>query len=254
MYNTINNRTGHVLTTNEYSAAHEPCDDDDLSDPDGNVLATGRARVEPPLPKKWYTGMACLLIQCRPVLFPRLGKSRVIHIRNIPNEASEPEVIQLGVQFGRVSNVLVLKGKNQAFLEMADENSAAAMVACLSANPPQVRGRTVYVQFSNHRELKTDQNHSMGNPEFQTNSPASGSPLPLSGMSEPGVPQGAAQDNCGRNTVLRVIVESLLYPVSLEILHQIFQRFGKVLKIVTFTKNNSFQVSAEDVEGCVVLY
>lgn len=45
----------------------------------------------------------------------------------------------------------------------------------------------------------------------------------------------------GANTVLRVIVESLLYPVTLEILHQIFQRFGKVLKIVTFTKNNSFQ-------------
>lgn len=33
-----------------------------------------------------------------------------------------------------------------------------------------------------------------------------------------------------------------MYPVSLDILHQIFQRFGKVLKIVTFTKNNSFQV------------
>lgn len=46
----------------------------------------------------------------------------------------------------------------------------------------------------------------------------------------------------GPNTVLRVIVESLLYPVSLDLLHQIFQRFGKVLKIVTFTKNNSFQV------------
>lgn len=47
----------------------------------------------------------------------------------------------------------------------------------------------------------------------------------------------------GPNTVLRVIVETLMYPVSLDILHQIFQRFGKVLKIVTFTKNNSFQVS-----------
>lgn len=81
------------------------------------------------------------------------------------------------------------------------------------------------------------------NPEFQNQSPASGSPLPLSGISDPAAPQGAAQDNCGRNTVLRVIVESLMYPVSLEILHQIFQRFGKVLKIVTFTKNNSFQVS-----------
>lgn len=85
----------------------------------------------------------------------------MIHIRNIPNESGEAEVIQLGVPFGRVTNVLVLKGKNQAFLEMADEVSAAAMVACFTTNPPQVRGRTVYVQFSNHRELKTDQSHSV---------------------------------------------------------------------------------------------
>lgn len=77
-------------------------------------------------------------------LFPFPGKpSRVIHIRNIPNESSETEVIQLGVSFGRVTNVLVLKGKNQAFLEMADEVSAAAIVACFNNNPPQVRGRTL---------------------------------------------------------------------------------------------------------------
>lgn len=92
--------------------------------------------------------------------FAYSGKpSRVIHIRNIPNESSEAEVIHLGIPFGRVTNVLVLKGKNQAFLEMADEISATAMVACFTTTPPIVRGRTVYVQFSNHRELKTDQNH-----------------------------------------------------------------------------------------------
>lgn len=39
--------------------------------------------------------------------------SRVIHIRNIPNEVSEGEIIHLGVPFGRVTNVLVLKGKSQ---------------------------------------------------------------------------------------------------------------------------------------------
>ena len=39
--------------------------------------------------------------------------SRVIHIRNIPSEVSEAEVIHLGIPFGRVTNVLVLKGKNQ---------------------------------------------------------------------------------------------------------------------------------------------
>ena len=93
----------------------------------------------------------------------------------------------------------------------------------------------------------------MQNQEFQIQSPASGSPLPVSGAETNNTAQGIIQGSQlgigigggigGPNTVLRVIVESLLYPVSLDILHQIFQRFGKVLKIVTFTKNNSFQVS-----------
>ena len=39
--------------------------------------------------------------------------SRVIHIRNIPNDVTEAEIIHLGIPFGRVTNVLVLKGKNQ---------------------------------------------------------------------------------------------------------------------------------------------
>ncbi|XP_045486480.1 polypyrimidine tract-binding protein 2 isoform X6 [Pieris rapae] len=138
-----------------------------------------------------------------------VGKpSRVIHIRNIPNETTEAEIIQLGLPFGRVTNVLVLKGKNQAFLEMAEEISAVAMVAYFGGCVAQLRGRAVYVQFSNHKELKTDQTHSNAG---------------------------------GPNTVLRVIIEHMLYPIVLDVLYSIFQRFGKVLKIVTFTKNNSFQ-------------
>ena len=39
--------------------------------------------------------------------------SRVIHIRNIPSDVTEAEIIHLGIPFGRVTNVLVLKGKNQ---------------------------------------------------------------------------------------------------------------------------------------------
>merc|ERR1719289_541312 len=45
----------------------------------------------------------------------------------------------------------------------------------------------------------------------------------------------------GANTVLRVIVEHMVYPVTLDVIFQIFTRVGKVLKIVTFTKNNTFQ-------------
>lgn len=37
----------------------------------------------------------------------------MIHIRNIPNEVTEAEIVHLGIPFGKVTNVLVLKGKNQ---------------------------------------------------------------------------------------------------------------------------------------------
>lgn len=92
-------------------------------------------------------------------LFSSAKPSKVIHLRNIPNDSTDTDVISLGLPFGRVTNVLVLKGKNQAFLEMTDEVAATSMVTCYNVNPPQMRGRIVYVQFSNHRELKTDQNH-----------------------------------------------------------------------------------------------
>lgn len=48
----------------------------------------------------------------------------------------------------------------QAFLEMAEEIAAVAMVAYFGGCVAQLRGRAVYVQFSNHKELKTDQTHS----------------------------------------------------------------------------------------------
>lgn len=43
---------------------------------------------------------------------------------------------------------------------MAEEISAVAMVAYFGGCVAQLRGRAVYVQFSNHKELKTDQTHS----------------------------------------------------------------------------------------------
>ncbi|XP_026472617.1 polypyrimidine tract-binding protein 1 [Ctenocephalides felis] len=171
--------------------------------------------------------------------------SRVIHIRNIPAESSEAEIVHLGVPFGRVTNVLVLKGKNQAFLEMSDENAATAMVAYFNNCSAQLRGRAVYVQFSNHTELKTDKTHS--NAFIYPQSASAQAALqavqafPAPSVAGSPLPDGSAGVVGGPNTVLRVIVENLLYPVTLDILHQIFQRFGKVLKIVTFTKNNSFQ-------------
>ncbi|CAO2641552.1 Polypyrimidine tract-binding protein 1 [Lemmus lemmus] len=165
--------------------------------------------------------------------------SRVIHVRKLPSDVTEGEVISLGLPFGKVTNLLMLKGKNQAFIEMNTEEAANTMVNYYTSVAPVLRGQPIYIQFSNHKELKTD---SSPNQRAQAalqavNSVQSGN-LALA-ASAAAVDAGMAM--AGQSPVLRIIVENLFYPVTLDVLHQIFSKFGTVLKIITFTKNNQFQ-------------
>lgn len=117
--------------------------------------------------------------------------SRVLHIRKLPNEATETEIIALGLPFGKVTNILTLKGKNQvkepdcnhsllpcrrgpgpgaltvalclqAFLEMGTEEAAITMVNYYATVTPHVRNVPVFIQYSNHKELKTDAGNQVG--------------------------------------------------------------------------------------------
>ncbi|XP_035246410.1 polypyrimidine tract-binding protein 3 isoform X1 [Anguilla anguilla] len=167
------------------------------------------------------------------------GPSRVLHVRKIPFEVSEAEVVSLAVPFGKVSNLLMLKGKNQAFIEMASEEAAITMVNYYTTATPHLRNQPVFIQYSNHRELKTDNLPNQGRAQAAlqaVNAMHSGN-MTLSGSASAG--DGGLMP--GQSPVLRIIVENLFYPVSLEVLHQIFSKFGTVLKIITFTKNNQFQ-------------
>ncbi|XP_077981209.1 polypyrimidine tract-binding protein 1-like isoform X2 [Glandiceps talaboti] len=164
------------------------------------------------------------------------GKSsRVVHIRNVASDATESEIIALGVPFGKVTNILLLKGKSQAFLEMMDETSATTMVNYYAHVTANIRGRAVYVQFSNHKELKTENAPAQQTAAAQAALAAAQALMPQTQGAQPGDTLG------GQNTVLRVIIENLIYPVTVDIIHQIFSKFGAVLKIITFTKNNNFQ-------------
>ncbi|CAK7313142.1 Polypyrimidine tract-binding protein 1 [Vulpes lagopus] len=166
--------------------------------------------------------------------------SRVIHIRKLPGDVTEGEVISLGLPFGKVTNLLMLKGKNQAFIEMNTEEAANTMVNYYTSVTPVLRGQPIYIQFSNHKELKTDSspNQARAQAALQAvNSVQSGN-LALA-ASAAAVDAGMAM--AGQSPVLRIIVENLFYPVTLDVLHQIFSKFGTVLKIITFTENNQFQ-------------
>uniref|UniRef100_A0A8D1TZB8 RRM domain-containing protein n=1 Tax=Sus scrofa TaxID=9823 RepID=A0A8D1TZB8_PIG len=169
---------------------------------------------------------------------PPCSPSRVLHLRKIPSDVTEAEVISLGLPFGKVTNLLMLKGKSQAFLEMASEEAAVTMVNYYTPVTPHLRSQPVFIQYSNHRELKTDNlpNQARAQAALQAVSAVQSGSLGL-----PGAPTNEGTILPGQSPVLRIIIENLFYPVTLEVLHQIFSKFGTVLKIITFTKNNQFQ-------------
>uniref|UniRef100_A0A8C7P3P0 Polypyrimidine tract binding protein 1b n=1 Tax=Oncorhynchus mykiss TaxID=8022 RepID=A0A8C7P3P0_ONCMY len=162
--------------------------------------------------------------------------SRVIHMRKLPDDINEAEVISLGLSFGKVTNLLMLKGKNQAFVEMNTEDAAQAMVSYYASVTPVIRNHPIFLQYSNHQELKTDNspNQVRAQAALQAVNVVQTGGVPMAGVD-------ASAGMSGASPVLRVIVENLFYPVTLDVLHQIFSKFGAVLKIITFTKNNQFQ-------------
>ncbi|NXT51035.1 PTBP3 protein, partial [Pluvianellus socialis] len=168
--------------------------------------------------------------------------SRVLHLRDIPSDVTEAEVISLGLPFGKVTNLLMLKGRSQALLEMASEEAAVSMVNYYTPARPYLRCQPVHIQYSNHRELKTD--------NLPNQARAQAALQAVNAMPPGNVATGSAFADQGglppgQGSVLRIIVENIFYLITLEVLYEVFSKFGCVLRIVTFTKNNQFQALLE---------
>ncbi|KAM7272334.1 hypothetical protein ACFE04_026997 [Oxalis oulophora] len=137
--------------------------------------------------------------------------SKVLHLRNLPWECTEEELVELGKPFGQVVNTKCNVGanRNQAFIEFADLNQAIAMISyyASSSEPAQVRGKTVYLQYSNRQEI---------------------------------VHNKTTADVAG-NVLLVTIEGTDARLVSIDILHLVFSAFGFVHKITTFEKTAGFQ-------------
>ncbi|EDL33872.1 mCG9934 [Mus musculus] len=170
------------------------------------------------------------------------GPSRVIHIHSLPTSVTESEILCLALPFGKVSNLLFLKAKNQAFMEMSTEESAKAMVNYYTWMTPVLRGQPVHIQvYTPHcKELRVSNTPSQVGAQLCL--PAD-DPYQAWNVA-PATPASAVDTGlvvAGQGTVLRILVDNFFYRVTLEVLHQLFSRFGTVLKIITYTKNNRFQ-------------
>ncbi|GAB4845168.1 hypothetical protein Ancab_038573 [Ancistrocladus abbreviatus] len=136
--------------------------------------------------------------------------SKVIHVRNVGHEISENDLLQLFQPFGVITKLVMLRAKNQALVQMQDIPSAIGVLQFYANVQPSIRGRNVYVQFSSHQELTT----------MDQNSQSRGD--------EP-------------NRILLVTIHQMLYPITVDVLHQVFSPHGFVEKIVTFQKSAGFQ-------------
>ncbi|XP_078079328.1 RNA-binding protein 20 isoform X2 [Mustelus asterias] len=91
-------------------------------------------------------------------LFPQRkpGPSRVVHICNLPEgSCTESDVINLGLPFGKVTNYILMRATNQAFLEMAYPEAAQAMVQFYQQKPPAINEQQLLVRMSKqYKELK----------------------------------------------------------------------------------------------------
>ncbi|KAF9682764.1 hypothetical protein SADUNF_Sadunf05G0142400 [Salix dunnii] len=136
--------------------------------------------------------------------------SKVIHVRNVGHEISENDLLQLFQQFGVITKLVMLRAKNQALLQMQDVPSAINALQFYTNSQPNIRGRNVYVQFSSHQELTTMDQNTQGRGD------------------EP-------------NRILLVTIHHMQYPITVDVLHQVFSPHGFVEKIVTFQKSAGFQ-------------
>jgi len=143
--------------------------------------------------------------------------SKVIHMREIPFDATEYDIKQLGQTFGKVTNILFMKNKGQAFLELSDIDSAKTMINYYSYVAPAIKTQPIKLQYSQHQELITNNANSRDDKN--------------DGMENGGRPSG---------TVLKVIVTNIVYPVNIDVLQQVFQRCGEIQKVVTFIRNDQF--------------
>jgi len=125
----------------------------------------------------------------------------VLHIRNLHPEATEQDVTSLALPFGQVERIFMLKGKNQAFVQMQNVSDATAVIQFYSQVQAAIRGKPCYVQYSSHTELTV--------PQEEQETP---------------------------NHILLVSVINLVYPVTIDILHQVFSKYGSIKKIIIFSK------------------
>lgn len=128
-------------------------------------------------------------------------------MRNIPESVSDNELIQYCSPFGRVTSTLILKEKGHGFIEFDTIEGSSAACSYFNQNPLVLHGFHIEFTFSQRQEI-TPRKDPDANPP---------------------------------NRIILLTVTNIMYPVTVEVVSQIFAKYGGLEKVIIFNRGNAIQ-------------
>ncbi|KAL0452430.1 UNVERIFIED_CONTAM: Polypyrimidine tract-binding protein2 [Sesamum latifolium] len=193
--------------------------------------------------------------------------SKVLHLRNLPWECTEEELIELGKPFGKVVfsafgfvhkiTTFEKTAGFQALVQFSDSDTASAAKDALDGRSipryliPELGPCSLRITYSAHTDLsvkfQSHRSRDYTNPLL----PVAPSAIDASGQFSLGVDGKKLEPE---SNVLLASIENMQYAVTLDVLHTVFSAFGPVLKIAMFDKNGGLQalIQYPDVQTAVV--
>ncbi|ESN98967.1 hypothetical protein HELRODRAFT_162440 [Helobdella robusta] len=179
--------------------------------------------------------------------------NKILLCKNLPQNVTENDVIQLCIPFGSINQIQLIKHQQQAFIEMTQLTSATNLVNFYSQRSPMIRGHVIRFNYSSQERFSMTSpgqklaNDSSKNDNVINNSNNSNNNITklddstsnysshLSLMSA-----RSLEVNNNVKAVLKVTIENVLYAVTVDEIKQLFSQFGQILKIVTFNNLSMF--------------
>uniref|UniRef100_K3WYT6 RRM domain-containing protein n=1 Tax=Globisporangium ultimum (strain ATCC 200006 / CBS 805.95 / DAOM BR144) TaxID=431595 RepID=K3WYT6_GLOUD len=203
----------------------------------------------------------------------------VVFVRGLPADCLESELLALCCPFAVVEKSLLIPQKCQAFVQLPNVQAASNLITFYQSRDALIRGQKVFFEFSSHDEITTRPNYDQAQSATPSSRPSPSqqqyhhqqqpraaprehalpssqqhrqhesraAPSPRSQYhADPPVHAGGhdghRRGGTGQqNTILMATVTKIEYDVTVDVLQQVFQKFGNVQKIVTFWKNEEFK-------------
>ena len=136
-----------------------------------------------------------------------LPPTKVLYVRNIPESVSDSELVQYCSSFGRVTSTLILKEKGHGFIEFESIEAAAGACNYFLQTPLVLHGFHIELTFSQRQEI-TPRKDPDANPP---------------------------------NRIILLTITNIMYPVTVDVLSQVFAKYGGMEKVIIFNRGNAIQ-------------